>query len=491
MSRQQIPAVIVLSLGLATILGACNGRQLENVLRPNPNLEKTTTLDSERDSNTGTSAQTATDTSERSPEFQPETQPGVQLTKRPKSNPEDNSTDGNPSPTQAVAELPNDLPFYPQAILDTITPESTAETGVSIWLSPDETSQIVSYYQTKWQNQGWQVIKPFSTDATNDTTSQELTATVRKADFQYDLALLPVGQDDTHKSKLTIAYSDSRDSAFAIADNVEEATDSLDLNSSDRQDLQTTNTPTPTDEVTANEGQPSQSGNNTLESSLVTDLAEVPETLRQHVADVTALNVVTFKAKTSDNKLQFQPSAAITRGQFAKWLVKANNKFYQNSPGNKIRVATSSSTPAFQDVGLQNPNFAEIQGLAEAGLIPSVLTNDNTQVLFRPNAPLTREDLIRWKVPLDVRKGLTNTDLNTLKETWNFRDLNKVNPETFAALLADYQNGDRSNIKRVFGFTTLLQPQKSVTRAEAAASLWNFGTQDTGITASEILKLSN
>ena len=40
----------------------------------------------------------------------------------------------------------------------------------------------------------------------------------------------------------------------------------------------------------------------------------------------------------------------------------------------------------------------------------------------------------------------------------------------------------------MFGYTTLFQPKKPVTRAEAAASLWYFGFQGDGITAKEVLE---
>ena len=56
------------------------------------------------------------------------------------------------------------------------------------------------------------------------------------------------------------------------------------------------------------------------------------------------------------------------------------------------------------------------------------------------------------------------------------------------ALYADFQNGDRANVRRMFGYTALFQPLKPVTRAEAAASLWYFGFQGDGITAKEVLK---
>jgi hypothetical protein len=55
-------------------------------------------------------------------------------------------------------------------------------------------------------------------------------------------------------------------------------------------------------------------------------------------------------------------------------------------------------------------------------------------------------------------------------------------------VLADYQNGDLSNIRRAFGYTTLLQPQKVVTRAEAAATLWFFGSQGDGLSAQDALQ---
>jgi hypothetical protein len=45
-----------------------------------------------------------------------------------------------------------------------------------------------------------------------------------------------------------------------------------------------------------------------------------------------------------------------------------------------------------------------------------------------------------------------------------------------------------ANIRRVFGFTTLFQPKKSVTRAEAAASLWYFGVQDQGLSAKDAVQ---
>jgi hypothetical protein len=76
-----------------------------------------------------------------------------------------------------------------------------------------------------------------------------------------------------------------------------------------------------------------------------------------------------------------------------------------------------------------------------------------------------------------------------VKQTWGFQDVGKIDPKALRAVLADFQSGEQSNIRRVFGYTTLFQPKKPVTRAEAAAALWYFGTQGDGVSAADALKL--
>ena len=122
--------------------------------------------------------------------------------------------------------------------------------------------------------------------------------------------------------------------------------------------------------------------------------------------------------------------------------------------------------------------------------MPSLLSGDSTAVLFRPNAPLTREQLILQKVPLDTRHALPNASVDAVKQTWGFQDAARIAPQAMRAVLADFQNGEQSNIRRVFGYTTLFQPQKLVTRAEAAAALWYFGTQGEGLSAQDALQFN-
>ena len=219
-------------------------------------------------------------------------------------------------------------------------------------------------------------------------------------------------------------------------------------------------------------------------------LLEVPEDLKPYIKDLMALNLFSkAAAKTggSASAMAFEPNQPITRGQYANWLLTANNLFYSDQPSKKIRSAGAAAEPAFQDVPSSHPAFGAIQGLAEAGLIPSALTGNSTAVNFRPDAPLTRETLILWKVPLDSRTALPAASVNAVEATWGFQDAADIEPLALRAILADHQSGDFANILRAFGYTTLLQPQKAVTQAEAAATLWRFGNQTEGISAQELL----
>jgi hypothetical protein len=215
-----------------------------------------------------------------------------------------------------------------------------------------------------------------------------------------------------------------------------------------------------------------------------TDVATLPDSLANPIQDLASLGIIAAKTEQ-----QFAPQHPISRAEFSRWLFQANNIFFANQPSKQIRPAAPSAKPVFSDVPNTHPDFAYIQGFADAGLIPSALTNDPSATLFRPDAPLTREALLLWKVPLDQRGVLAKASLENIKETWGFQDAAKINPQVWSALYADFQNGDRANLRRMFGFITLLQPQKPVTRAEAAIALWYLGNQTDGMTARDVLTL--
>jgi hypothetical protein len=185
--------------------------------------------------------------------------------------------------------------------------------------------------------------------------------------------------------------------------------------------------------------------------------------------------LVRLQIISSTDKLN--PHQSITRREYARWLVKVNNLIYSDVNSKLIRLATPNNKPVFTDIPTNDPDFAIIQGLAEAGLIPSTLTQDSSSIAFKPDTPLTREDLITWKVPLDFRQKLPNASLDTIKETWGFQDATKITPQAWQELYVDWQNGEESNIRRGFGYITLFQPQKPVTLDEAGRILSVFGYQ--------------
>ena len=224
------------------------------------------------------------------------------------------------------------------------------------------------------------------------------------------------------------------------------------------------------------------------------DIDKAPEEIQPYLVDLIDLDLLktTPSAKSADGKTQavpadqFQPNRVITRREYARWLLATNNRFYADQRSRKIRAGVSSSSPVFKDVPTSDPDFGAIQGLAEAGIISSPLTGSSTELTFRPDAPLTRKDLILWKVPLDTRSPLPQATAAAVEQAWGFQDAAKIPARPLQAVLADYQNGDLSNIRRALGYTTLFQPDKAATRAEAAAVLWRYGNSTEGITAEEL-----
>jgi S-layer homology domain len=242
--------------------------------------------------------------------------------------------------------------------------------------------------------------------------------------------------------------------------------------------------PVPSAKLPANDGSTSPSGNSST-ASKPTDTGQVSAEFQSYIADLTNLGALQITSSKG-----FEPNKVITRREYARWLVETNNLIYASVPARKIRLGASTDQPAFKDVTSKDPDFGAIQGLANAGLIPSTLSGESGVVNFRPNVPLTREDLIFWKVPVDIRRSLPNATLETIKESWGFQDTAKIDPKVLRAVLADYQNGDLSNIRRAFGYTTLFNPKKTVSRGEAAAVLWFFGAQGDGLSAKDALQSS-
>jgi len=229
-------------------------------------------------------------------------------------------------------------------------------------------------------------------------------------------------------------------------------------------------------------------------SELDKEPQEVSEGLLPYVEDVSKLGVLKPSEKEPGqvaSKSLENPNEKVTRRDFARWLVHANNRMHPKQPGKFVHPAARTDEPAFQDVPSTDPDFPYIQGLAEAGVVPSPLSGDTNNINFGPDEPLTRQQMILWKVHLDTREPFPTTTVENVNEAWGFKDASKIDADALGAVMLDFSSGDFSNIRRVYGYTSLFHPKFPVTRAEAAASLWYFGFQGDGVSAEEMLKANS
>jgi len=401
----------------------------------------------------------------------------------------------------AIVPLPTDfpkaeIPLYPGARLKEVTQPTAQANGKSAnpatvgdgkltrWVSSDPSNLIESFYQKQLQSNNWKIL-------TQPTNEQPGTIQARRNNLQVTVSI--AGQNPQALTEFVIQYVlNSSETVQAPIANTPPAvspqpvapnsTGSVPPSDVATPPVQTPDTKTPVASVAAS-------------TEVFTDLNQVPQELHRYVEDLAKLGALPLepddsKSNKSATETQFGPSKTVSRREFARWLFTANNKIHANSPAQQIHLASQTAQPAFQDIPPTDPDFPIIQGLAEAGLMPSPLSGDSTTILFRPNAPLTREQMILQKVPLDTRHALPNASVDAVKQTWGFQDAARIAPQALRAVLADFQNGEQSNIRRVFGYTTLFQPQKLVTRAEAAAALWYFGTQGEGLSAQDALQFN-
>ena len=476
LSKSKTPEVTFSLLGilLATLSGCNNGQAIGNMIAPDPQLKSN-----------------IANTNLKEAKIEQIDNVAV-VTNQAKTKNTENSAPR--SEVDLPEDLPQSLPLYPQAKLTEIEPGLNAKQGTTVWRALASNEQVAAYYQQELEANNWEITQPFEFNRQQKVNQ----AIATKNNLQITVAISELSSaqkqnQEQQDTKLVLAYQ-------SVAENADSTvTGEIDLskvpnNEEIKSETVKTDTPDnpqsqPSPNAQLNRDRLSQEpiAPNTSES--FTDLDEVPEQIRKYVRDVAALDVLTPYTKDGNTDLtKFAPNQPVTKGEYARWLIATNNKYYADTPGKKIYLADSASKSAFKDVKTSHPDFSAIQGLAEAGLVPSMLTDDSSKLLFQPDAPLKREDLIAWKVPLDTRKALPEASTEAIKESWGFQDTSNIDPSVFKAIFGDFQNGDRSNLQRVFGYTTLFQPKKPVTRAEAAASLWYFGFQGDGITAPEVLK---
>lgn len=378
---------------------------------------------------------------------------------------------------QLPDDFPSEIPRYPDAQLQEVeqltVPNTQGER--TTWTSSDPINAIVSFYQRAFESGSWQIVQ--------QPTDESGTFVVRRNDLQVTVSIPSTASSANTGETPATQSTPSQTNSSATQFDIQYIRNATTAEQTEEQ---------PSTDATAS----SDTTTSTTQSQTFTDLDKVPTQLRQYVEDLAVLGVLTVepsstKTNTNTTGTQFDANKTITRREFARWLVAANNQIHANDSGQQIRLASENAQPAFKDVAKTDPDFASIQALAEAGLIPSPLSGDTTAVLFRPDAPLTRENLLLWKVPLDLRQALPSASVDAVKQTWGFQDAAKIDPKALRAVLADFQNADQSNIKRMFGFTTLFQPKRPVSRAESAAALWYFGSQGEGLSAKEAQQLKS
>jgi hypothetical protein len=370
------------------------------------------------------------------------------------TQPNPNNTTATDNPAKSSGNLPADFPLYPQAKLQST--EQTPEQGiVTTWTTPDPIDVVYKFYQQQLPAKQWEIVTQPS-DSEPQLVAKQGQTTVTIAP-----------QTATEKQQSGTVYT------IVLVGATSEPTGSPTPSPSD------TSSPTPT--VTPS---PTASPLPATKSTIAPPVATA-----DYVRDLTQLGILTNADTTAANKAPASERVVLRR-TYARWLLAAYNRINSTKPTQQIKLAAGDAKPAFQDVPANHPDFASIQGLAEAGLIPSPLSGDATTVLFRPEAPLTREQMILWKVPLDTRQALPTASLEAVKQTWGFQDAGKIDPKALRAVLADFQNGDRSNIRRAFGYTTLFQPKKTVNLGEVAIAIWYFGTDSEGLSARDALQIA-
>ena len=168
----------------------------------------------------------------------------------------------------------------------------------------------------------------------------------------------------------------------------------------------------------------------------------------------------------------FNPYGTLTRAEYVRWLVRANNAYYKGAPSIQIRLAEADSDQSFVDVPKSNLDFKYIQGMANTGYVIGINKNH-----FAPDRQLTREEMIAI---LDSRElGANAPKTSGPLDKKYLDDADQISKPYWGLFNMDFwQPGYNPGIgttSRIFGATKVLHPRKHATRAEAAIAIQVIG----------------
>ncbi|MBP9094687.1 S-layer homology domain-containing protein [bacterium] len=229
--------------------------------------------------------------------------------------------------------------------------------------------------------------------------------------------------------------------------------------------------------------------NGTTESSstiALSDIADIPN--KEMIDDLSKLHVFDdlAAASSSDKKALFKPLQPTTRGEYVTWLYRAFNAI--KTPDKQLHLAPQAAQQ-FKDTPPSHPAYKYIQAISNAGY--SIGYKDGT---FRPDKPLTREEMLGIKVGLDVGKDIPPYR-SQMEAVWKYSDGKSVDERFTGFIEQDYYVSGPfgSNTQRAFGKIGTFKPKQAVLRYEAAGTLWQQGQfgNNGDITGADALKRVN
>lgn len=236
-------------------------------------------------------------------------------------------------------------------------------------------------------------------------------------------------------------------------------------------------------------GNSNGASNGTAESSSTiafSDIADIPN--KEMIDDLSKLHVFDdlAAASSTNTKALFKPLQPVTRGEYVTWLYRAYNAI--KTPDKQLHLAPQVAQQ-FSDTPPSHPAYKYIQAIANAGY--SIGYKDGT---FRPDKPLTREEMMGIKVGLDVGKDIPPYR-SQMENVWKYSDGKSVDERFTGFIEQDYYVSGPlgSNSQRAFGKIGTFKPKQAVLRYEAAGTLWQQGQfgNNGDITGADALKREN